>query len=87
MYTIVKLKFNKIPEFDSPGHTESWGNAVPILTSCYDKSKPNGEFGPIDPSNNLTYSFLRSFIKELSIVFPDKYLHLGGDEVEFECWY
>ncbi len=73
-------------EFDSPGHTQSWGNAIPMLTPCYANGSPNGQFGPIDPSNNLTYTFWESFIKELADVFPDKYLHLGGDEVDFSCW-
>lgn len=76
-----------VPEFDSPGHTLSWGKAVPILTPCYSGSKANGEFGPIDPSNNQSYIFLEKFIKELVTVFPDKYLHLGGDEVDFSCWF
>jgi N-acetyl-beta-hexosaminidase len=45
-----------------------------------------GTYGPIDPSNVATFAFLKNFVKELIDVFPDKYLHLGGDEVDFTCW-
>jgi len=76
-----------IPEFDSPGHTESWGKSKPeLLTSCYSDGKPNGKFGPIDPTNPDVYKFIKSFWGEINKVFPDNYLHLGGDEVDFTCW-
>ena len=56
------------------------------MTPCYTGSEPNGDFGPIDPTNNATYDLLRDLIKEVVSVFPDKYIHLGGDEVSFDCW-
>lgn len=70
------------------GHTKSWGLGVPgFLTECYNKAGvPDGTVGPIDVSNSHNYKFLRNFFEEVATVFPEKYLHLGGDEVEHQCW-
>ncbi|XP_067002308.2 beta-hexosaminidase subunit beta [Anabrus simplex] len=76
-----------IPEFDTPGHTRSWGEGIPdVLTPCYDGDEPDGTFGPINPIQNITYDFLHLFFTEVVELFSDQYVHLGGDEVNFECW-
>ncbi|XP_065050975.1 beta-hexosaminidase subunit beta-like [Rhopilema esculentum] len=70
-----------IPEFDTPGHTQSWKAIDGLLTDC-----ENGNFGPIDPTKEANYKFLEKLFQEVAQVFPDKYLHLGADEVDFTCW-
>ncbi|RWS02623.1 beta-hexosaminidase subunit alpha-like protein [Dinothrombium tinctorium] len=74
-------------EFDTPGHTLSWGKGIKnLLTQCYKNGTKINAFGPIDPSNEQNYKVLELLFKEISQVFPEQYLHLGGDEVDFSCW-
>lgn len=40
----------------------------------------------MDPTKNITYKLLQELIQEVEKWFPDKYFHIGGDEVELDCW-
>lgn len=72
-------------EIDTPGHTRSWGvSHINLLTPCFDKF--DGKFGPLDPTKNFTYEFVGNLLREMAKVFPDEFLHLGADEVDYQCW-
>ncbi|XP_011292114.2 beta-hexosaminidase subunit beta [Musca domestica] len=74
-----------IPEFDTPGHTASWGASHPeIMTTC--SGQYNGQLGPFNPTKEATFTLLYKFFSEIRNLFPDKYLHLGVDEVNPSCW-
>jgi len=81
-----------IPEFDTPGHVRAGYDALspPILTTCYDASGQPvtgvGATGPLDPTKNETYAFLSTLFAELKTLFPDAFVHVGGDEVPPGCW-
>ena len=79
------------------GHADSWEAGQPgLLTKCNtinDTSKHSRShhqqawnYGPINPIKESVYTFLASFFKEIASVFPDKLMHLGGDEVGTKCW-
>lgn len=76
-----------MPEFDSPGHTKSWGRGYPdLMTRCYIQGRYTDDYGVIDPSPKSTYDFMLKLLSEVLQRFPDQYIHLGGDEVFFDCW-
>ena len=79
-----------VPEFDIPGHTTSWFAGYPEFAAApgpYLIERKWGIFHPVmDPSREETYAFLETFLGEMSALFPDRYFHIGGDEVEPTVW-
>ena len=79
-----------VPEFDMPGHATSWLVAHPELGSApgpYTIERRPGIFEPaLDPTREEVYKFLETFLGEMAALFPDAYLHIGGDENEGKQW-
>lgn len=79
-----------VPEFDMPGHTTSWFVGYPELASGpgpYEVQRKFGIHDPaMDPTRESTYKFLDSFIGEMAELFPDAYMHIGGDESNGKQW-
>jgi hexosaminidase len=73
-----------VPEFDMPGHATSWMVGYPELASApgpFAIERHFGIFDPVmDPTRERTYAFLDKFIAEMATIFPDSYMHIGGDE-------
>jgi hexosaminidase len=80
-----------IPEFDIPGHATSWAVGYPKLASeknrTYELETSYGVFNPtLDPTKEETYTFLKTFFTEMVTLFPDAYIHIGGDENKGKQW-
>ena len=79
-----------MPEFDIPGHSTSWLVGYPEVGSApgpYKIERAAGIFEPaLDPTREQTYKFLETFLGEMAALFPDAYMHIGGDENEGKQW-
>lgn len=90
-----------VPEIEMPGHSRAALAAYPSLACGGTKTEvdhffkfPMAEtkFPPI-PGNNVfcagrekTYEFLENILNEVMDIFPDTYIHVGGDEVNLKYW-
>ncbi|MEO5787692.1 MAG: beta-N-acetylhexosaminidase [Gelidibacter sp.] len=87
-----------VPEIDVPGHSGAALSAYPEF-SCekHIQETPNSTLwnGVVNPENvNLnycagqesTFEFLENVFTEVMDLFPSKYIHVGGDEVDKSYW-
>lgn len=79
-----------VPEFDIPGHASSWMPGHPELASGpgpHAIERKFGVFDPtIDPTRKSTYKLLNKFLGEMARLFPDPFMHIGGDENNGKQW-
>ncbi|KAJ4970928.1 hypothetical protein NE237_004027 [Protea cynaroides] len=71
---------NVMAEIDVPGHGASWGAGYPDLwpsPTCQE---------PLDVSKNFTFEVISSILTDMRNIFPFELFHLGGDEVNTDCW-
>lgn len=81
-----------VPEIDIPGHSRSLIAAYP-QASCSGRqiSVYAGETGGpgenvLCAGNEANFEMLDNIIGEVAALFPGKYIHIGGDEVNKEFW-
>ncbi|MEX6157150.1 beta-N-acetylhexosaminidase [Providencia manganoxydans] len=79
-----------VPEIDFPGHASAIAVAYPELISAagpYQMQRHWGVHQPLlDPTQEQVYQFTDALIEELTTIFPDEYIHIGGDEVDPTQW-
>ncbi len=82
----ANLGIRVLPEFDVPGHATAMVAAYPELGSGPVPESPERKWGifyqALNPASEYTYQFLDKLFGEMSRLFPDKYFHIGGDELE-----
>jgi hexosaminidase len=76
-----------VPEIEMPGHAGAALSAYPEF-SCFGGpyDRDSGPMGICCPGNDATFSFLENVLAEVIGLFPGKYVHIGGDEVDKGNW-
>ena len=67
-------------EFDMPGHGTSWCKGEPSM--CPSATCQT----PLNVASNYTFQVIDDLLTEAAALFPDDFMHLGGDEVNTQCW-
>lgn len=82
-----------IPEIDMPGHSEAALAAYPQFSCRQQPQRVTNAYGPPPgasdnycPANDSTFVFLENILTEVMNIFPSKYIHIGGDEVDKKEW-
>lgn len=83
-------KIKVIPEFDVPGHCVSAIACYPYL-SCFDRELPVATHWGVKhdilcAGKESTYDFVFGVLDEIMELFPDKIIHIGGDEAVKTRW-
>jgi hexosaminidase len=73
-----------LPEIEMPGHSEAAIFSYPELR-CKDSTGANKRTRMLDPSE-YTFNFYENVLTEVMQLFPNKYIHIGGDEAEMVDW-
>lgn len=84
------LHIKVIPEIDTPGHTVSAIAAYPHL-SCFDRNMVTAtnwgvKFDVLCPGKESTFDFVEAVLDEVTEIFTDGIIHIGGDEVPTARW-
>jgi hexosaminidase len=75
-----------LPEVDVPGHAASWGAALPEIVAKCPSLSANINNIPLNPALQQTYDAVAAVFGDVAAMFPDAFVHTGGDEVELSCW-
>ncbi|MGA2032040.1 MAG: beta-N-acetylhexosaminidase [Thermoguttaceae bacterium] len=76
-----------VPEIEMPGHAAAALSAYPEF-SCFGGpyDRDSGRMGIYCPGNDAAFTFLQDVLTEVIGLFPGKYIHIGGDEVDKGNW-
>ncbi len=77
-----------VPEIEMPGHSQAAIAAYPELGNLpFQPGMPWGSFGSELNVEDSTVQFEEDVLDEVMGIFPSKFIHTGGDEVDKTNWH
>ena len=86
----IKRNIEVIPEIDLPGHSRTIALLHPEILCGYEPDLTSS--GGYDRRNvwcvarEENYALLEDIVREVAMLFPSEYIHIGGDEVLMGQW-
>ena len=85
----AKKHITIVPEIEMPGHSVAAISSYPWL-SCtgkqIDVERGWGVFEDVYCTKDSVFNFLQDVLDEVALLFPGKYIHIGGDESPKTRW-
>ena len=77
-----------VPEIELPGHCIPALFAYPELMCANTPPLPGRAYSStvMCPGKDSTFAFIEAVLDEVVQLFPSKYIHIGGDEVDRKTW-
>ena len=76
-----------VPEIEVPGHSQAAIAAYPELGNRdASPQEPAQYWGNVLNIDNATVRFMKNVLDEVMEMFPSKFIHIGGDEVDKRQW-
>ena len=86
----ARLHINIMPEIDLPGHSlalcTAYPEVRPVTTNVAPSGRGRGGNNVISPAKESNYAMIDDILGELAALFPFDYVHIGGDEVNYNSW-
>jgi hexosaminidase len=79
-----------IPEIDIPGHSTAAIASLPWLSCINEELEVTPKWGVhnkiLCAGKETTFEFIENILREVSELFPSRYIHIGGDEAVKDYW-
>eukprot|EP00937_MAST-01D_sp_MAST-1D-sp2_P000578 g578.t1 len=95
--TATALGITVVPEIDVPAHSAAWAQefGAEVVAQCPKHIARSNidshgagaiNVAALNPLSDRMWTVLEKVLHAITDIFPSRFVHTGGDEVNFQCW-